>query len=105
MPGILMHSQCSKEKGRGHGSHWVWQMALYILVSRVLSAVSPHLDWREIVKEEYSRHVLPLLYVSSLEVLCYRVLIAIYGVVPYITVYGWHYLDKGSMNFCLHCSA
>lgn len=70
-----------------------------------LSSVSPHLDWREVVKEEYSRHVLPLLYVSSLEVLCYRVLIAVYGVVPYITVYGWHHLGKGSMYFCLHCNA
>ena len=66
---------------------------------------SPHLDWRKVIKEEYPRHVLPLLYVSSLEVLCHRVLIAIYGLVSYITVYGWHYLDKGSTYFCSHCHA
>ena len=65
----------------------------------------PHLDWRKVIKEEYSRHVLPLLNVSSLKVLCYRVLIAIYSLVLYINVHGWHYLDKGSMYFCSHCNA
>lgn len=66
------------------------------VTSNVKSAHFPHLNWREVIKEEDSRHVLPLLYVSSLEVLCYRVLIAVYGVVSYITVHSWHYLDRAA---------
>lgn len=69
-----------------------------------------YLDRRQIVKEEDPRHVLPLLYLSPLEVLCDRVLVAVDGVVPYILVYGWHHLQcaqlqlgSGTFYRCLSC--
>lgn len=53
-----------------------------------------YLDGWQVIEEEHARHVLPLLYLSSLEVLCYRVLIAVYCIVSHITVYCRHHLQS-----------
>ena len=52
-----------------------------------------YLDWRQIIEEEYSWHILPLLYLCTFEVLRDRVLITKYRLVPYIAVHCRYHLQ------------
>lgn len=66
--------------------------------TRLEAFIVTYLDWRQVIEEEHPRHVLALLYVSPLEVLCHRVLIAVDGVVTHIPVNCGHYLQKCALH-------